>query len=210
MKKTLILVSLLIVFASSAFSHIPFFLTPEDFVEGSYLVKEIDLSQIYYYIFSSAEKIRFVFEGTAGQQFHMLFGVPKEADNMKSTADFRPNLTFYGPDREVLEDFFLESTEPEIMYEFFGDTYSYLYVRHDSELTKEGIYSVEIEAEGSGRAWITFGKKERFTVAQIAAVPRWIREMRAFHYHTGLAKWEKYGLGIVGIIGTTLITLVFF
>ena len=47
MKKTLILVSLLIVFASSVFSHIPFFLTPEDFVEGSYLVKEIDLSQIY-------------------------------------------------------------------------------------------------------------------------------------------------------------------
>jgi len=49
------------------------------------------------------------------------------------------------------------------MYEFFGDTYSYLYVRRDSALTKDGLYSVEIEAKDPGRVWITFGRKEKFT-----------------------------------------------
>ena len=115
------------------------------------------------------------FEGSIGMKFHMLFGVPKEIKGMESTKGFRPELTVYDPDENVNESFMLESIEPEIMYEFFGDNYSYLYARHDSALTKDGLYSIEIEAKDPGRVWITFGKKEKFTASQIASIPKWIR-----------------------------------
>lgn len=209
MKKKFVLLSLLVIFAVSAFAHLPAFLTSNDFAKGAFLVRDIDLSQIFYYVFSAAEEITFVFEGFVGQHFHMLFGVPKEIEGMDSTMDFRPELTVYDPDGEIVEDFVLESIEPEIMYEFFGDTYSYLYVRHDSTLAKKGIYSIKVKAEDPGRAWITFGKKEKFTASQIIAVPRWIREIRSFHYLKGLAKWELYGLGIIGAISAALVLLVF-
>ncbi|MDD3680605.1 MAG: hypothetical protein WC194_02280 [Mesotoga sp.] len=209
MKKTVIFFSMIIIFAVSTFAHIPTFLGPDDFVNGAYLVRDIDLSQIFYYILSEGERIVITFEGSIGMQFHMLFGVPKENEGMESTKDFRPELTVYDPDRNAYESFVLESIEPEIMYEFFGDTHSYLYVRHDSTLTKDGLYSIEIEATDPGRVWITFGLKEKFTASQIASIPKWIREIREFHYLTGLAKWEMYGLGIAGILSAASILLIF-
>jgi len=47
MKKTVIFLSMIIIFTTSTLAHIPTFLASDDFVNGAYLVRDIDLSQIF-------------------------------------------------------------------------------------------------------------------------------------------------------------------
>ncbi|TYB89665.1 MAG: hypothetical protein FXF54_09640 [Kosmotoga sp.] len=174
-------------------AHVPYF---PDTGENKIFVEDIDLSQIYYYKFTEESTVlTFTFEMKDGHNLHLLFGVPK-IDRLK---DFHPVMKILSPDGETLDFFDTSQLSPEEMYEPFGDTYSWLYVDYDRILDK-GTYSVTIEAKEPGKAWITFGRKERFTAGQILSLPKLIQDIREFHELKGIATWEKYALGILGAI----------
>ena len=199
---------LILLLASMAFAHIPGFLTEADFHDGSFFIEDIQLSQIYYYEFGHPESITFSFVGESGENLYIMMGVPVGVPVMEDTKEFRPLVTVIGPDGGIMQEFVLENIEPEVMYEFFGDTDSYLYIRYDTTMPETGEYRVVIRAEEEGRAWIAFGKEERFTIGQILSIPRWIRQMREFHYLSGLATWEKHAIGGLMLITAGIVALV--
>ncbi len=198
----------LLFFATAVFAHIPGFLTGVDFDNTSFFIDDIQLSQIYYYEFERPEGITFSFVGDVGENLYIMFGVPVGVPVMEETKGFRPRVSIYKPDGSLLKEFVLDDVEPEVMYEFFGDTNSYLYIRYDTFIQEAGTYKVVIEASEEGRAWIAFGREERFTFGQILSIPFWIRQMRDFHYLSGLAGWEKYALTGVALLAAGIVTLV--
>jgi len=200
--------SLILLLASMAFAHIPGFLAEADFDDGSFFIEDIQLSQIYYYEFGRPESIAFSFAGSSGENLYIMMGVPVGVPVMEETKSFRPLVTVLKPDDSIMQEFVLEDIEPEVMYEFFGDTDSYLYIRYDTTIPENGEYRVVIKAEESGRAWIAFGKEERFTFGQVLSIPRWIRQMREFHYLSGLATWEKYAIGGLMFLTAGIVALV--
>ncbi|NLX33147.1 MAG: hypothetical protein GXY62_02365, partial [Thermotogaceae bacterium] len=126
------------------------------------------------------------------------------------TYSFRPGLAIYRPDGQLKDGFDFTQTEPEVMYEFFGDTNSYKHLGYDSLMESEGTYRIEISSREAGRAWITFGLRENFTFKQILLLPEWIRQIREFHYMKGLARWEIYGLVGLGVLTAGVIALIVF
>ena len=210
MKRYLSVVAFFALSCTLIFAHIPSFLKAEDFSGGSYFVEDIDLSQIFYYEFSGEETIVFSFEGLPGKNLHILFGVPVGVPVMETTYSFRPGLAIYRPDGQLKDGFDFTQTEPEVMYEFFGDTNSYKHLGYDSLMESEGTYRIEISSREAGRAWITFGLRENFTFKQILLLPEWIRQIREFHYMKGLARWEIYGLVGLGVLTAGVIALIVF
>lgn len=208
--RRLFLITMVFFLGVTLSAHIPGFLEKADFASGSYFVEDIDLSQIFYYEFGENETIVFTFGGVPGKELHMLFGVPVGVPEMETTYDYRPTLTLYNPDGSVRDKFDFSQTEPEVMYEFFGDTNSYLYLRYDRLMENDGTYRLLISSKESGRAWITFGRRESFTFGQILMIPNWIRQIRSFHYMSGLARWEKYGLAGLGVIVAVTALLIIF
>ncbi|MFW6119372.1 MAG: hypothetical protein ACOC80_00500 [Petrotogales bacterium] len=191
MRKFLMIFILLL--SALSLAHVPFFPEAGD---NEIFVEDIDLSQIYYYQFTEDSTIlTFTFNMKNGQNLHILFGVPK-IDRLE---EFHPIMSVISPEGETLDFFDTSEITPEEMYEPFGDTYSWLYVDYD-RILDEGVYRVTVEAKEPGKAWVTFGLKERFTVGQIISLPKLIQDIRGFHELEGIATWEKYALGIIGVI----------
>ncbi|MDK2951818.1 MAG: hypothetical protein PWQ77_1483 [Kosmotogales bacterium] len=198
MKKIFLIPILLITVIS--FSHIPFFVSEEDFYNGDYYVEDVDMSQIYYYTFDGMEEISFVFGSIPGKSLHILYGIPVGVPNRNSALYFRPSLSVYGPYGNLIDSFDFENSEPELMHEFFGDSYSFVYLRYDEPFEIDGLYRVTLTSEGSGKVWIAFGTREEFTIKQIFEINSMIKDIRNFHDLEGLAAWQRVGLSALILV----------
>lgn len=198
MKKIFLIPILLITIIS--FSHIPFFVSEGDFYNGDYYVEDVDLSQIYYYTFDGMEEISFVFGSIPGKSLHILYGIPVGVPNRNSTFYFRPSLSIYGPYGNLLDSFDFENSEPELMHEFFGDSYSFVYLRYDEPFEEDGLYRVTLTSKEPGKVWIAFGTREEFTIKQIFEINSMIRDIRNFHDLEGLAAWQRVGLSALILV----------
>jgi len=198
MKKIFLIPILLITVIS--FSHIPFFVSEEDFYNGDYYVDDVDLSQIYYYTFDGMQEISFVFGSIPGKSLHILYGIPVGIPDKNSTLYFRPSLSVYGPHDNLIDSFDFENSEPELMHEFFGDSYSFVYLRYDKPFEIDGLYRVTLTSKESGKVWIAFGRREEFTIKQIFEINSMIRDIRDFHDLEGLAAWQRVGLSALILV----------
>jgi len=192
MKK--ILVFFLISVSLITLAHVPVFHYMND---NSIFIEDVYLSQIHYYEFKEAyNKISFTFNLEENKNLYILLGVPK-IDRLEN---FGFIMSIEDSKGDIIEKFESKNLESEIMYEFFGDTYSWEYLRYDKSL-QEGDYSVEISTKEKGKVWIAFGKREEFTTEQIFSLPKLIKVIREFHELEGRATWEKYTLGItIGLV----------
>lgn len=155
------------------------------------MVEDVYLSQIHYYEFDERnDNITFTFDIVEDNNLYIMLGVPK-IDRL-GYFDFvmeiknEYNKIIYRLDTRLIK--------PELMYEFFGDSFSWQYLRYDEPL-KEGMYKVVITSEEKGKVWIAFGKREEFTTEQIISLPKLIKGIRDFHELEGRTTWEKYALG---------------
>ena len=195
MKRSLVL--FIMILSVISFSHVPFFLNENDFSDESYFVEDVDLSQIYYYEFSGKEDISFIFESIEGKNLYILYGIPVGIPEQDSTLYFRPSLSIYNPLGELVDEYDFTYEEPELMHEFFGDSYSFLYLRYDEPFEEQGLYKVTLSSIEPGKIWIAFGKREEFTAEQIFSLNKMIRDIRDFHGLEGLTSWQKNGIGML-------------
>lgn len=195
MKKSLVL--FVIILSAISFSHVPFFLNENDFSDKSYFVEDVDLSQIYYYEFTGKEDISFIFESIDEKNLYILYGIPVGVPEQNSSLYFRPSLSIYDPKGNLIDKFDFTNSDPELMHEFFGDSYSFLYLRYNEPFKEDGLYKVTLSSIEPGKIWIAFGKREEFTAEQIFSLNKMIRDIRDFHGLKGLANWQKNGIGML-------------
>jgi len=192
MKKYLFI--FIIISSLSLFAHVPFFHEAQD---NKVHIEDIYLSQIHYYEFTEEhDNIEFNFYLEEGKNLYILLGVPK----IERLEDFNFMMYIKDSNNIIIDSFDTRKMDSEIMYEPFGDTYSWEYLRYDEPL-KEGIYKVQLTSKEKGKVWIAFGRREEFTAEQLLSLPKLIKGIRDFHELEGRATWEKYTLGItIGLI----------
>ena len=131
------------------------------------------------------------------KNLYILYGIPVGIPEQNSTLYFRPSLSIYNPQGALVDEFDFTNSEPELMHEFFGDSYSFFYLRYDEPFEENGLYRVTLSSTEPGKAWIAFGKREEFTAEQIFSLNKMIRDIRDFHGLKGLASWQKNGIGML-------------
>lgn len=193
-----------IIFSSIfVFAHVPFFHESQD---NKIYIEDVYLSQIHYYEFDERnDNITFTFDIVENNNLYIILGVPK-IDRLEN---FNLIMKIKNQKDLIIASFDTKELNPEVMYEFFGDTYSLEYLKYEESL-KDGRYKVEITSEEKGKVWIAFGKREEFTAEQILSLPKMIKGIRDFHELGGRATWEKYALGITIVLVSILYAFKFF
>lgn len=189
------LLFIFIIFSSIVlFAHVPFF---HESQHNKIYINDVYLSQIHYFEFTEEyDDIKFKFYLEKEKNLYILLGVPK-IDRLE---DFNFMMDIKDSNNKIIDSFDTSKMNPDIMYEPFGDTYSWEYLRYDESLS-EGYYEVELTTKENGKFWIAFGKREEFTAEQILNLPKLIKGIRDFHELEGRATWEKYALGItIGLV----------
>lgn len=198
MKKIIIFIILIVSILS--FAHVPFFHVKDD---NNIFIDDIYLSQIHYYEFTdNHKKIEFNFFVKNEENLYILLGVPK----IYRSNNFNFEIKITDENENSIDIFDTLELKSEEMYEPFGDTYSWQYLRYDKSLP-EGMYKVVLTSNQKGKAWIAFGKREEFTLEQILSLPVMIQDIRNFHELEGIATWEKYALGISSTFFSILVLL---
>jgi hypothetical protein len=180
--------------AQVALAHLPIFDdgTAVD-AEHALVISDIGLSQVVYHeVTEPVQPLWIAFDAVAGQELYFNPGVPA-IDSLK---DYRPTFALVGPG---LPDATLpfsipagdgaeiyptsDITAPKFFHEPFSGTDSWILFEKTVTLPESGRYYLVgyVPSGQPGKFWIALGKREAFSLDDIAALPQEIARVRAFH-----------------------------
>lgn len=157
------------------------------------VVKDITLSQVAYFeVTEDTPRLWFTFDTIEAASLWLQLGVPY----IDRLSDYRPavavlglglppvSLPFAVPDG--LGGVILDSAtagEPEFFFEKFTGTESWILGTLDQALPQAGkYYIVAYVPDGRpGKLWVAIGKRDEFTLAELASFPKIIADVRSFH-----------------------------
>ena len=155
--------------------------------------EDIQLSRVVYHeITSTASSLWIKFEIDQPQSLWISLGLPL-IDRLKG---FRPAFVVLGPGLpnvdlplETPEGLggvlfeTIEVTEPEVFYEPFSRTSSWILREEDVELPEAGTYYIVafVPTGETGKLWLAPGRREEFSPADIAGLGAVLDDVRRFH-----------------------------
>jgi len=156
-------------------------------------ITDIDVSQVAYVELSETERALWLaFEATAGTHLDVSLGLPV----LDRLADSRPTLAVLGPGLPAIVLPFetpqgvggvaFETSavaKPRFFHEPFTGTDSWIPLEESLDLPETGTYYVVAWPPGEpiDKLWVAIGVRERFGLRDILAMPRIVRDVRAFH-----------------------------
>jgi len=175
--------------------------TPPDSWETAFRIEEADVSQVVYQGISAERPfVWLVFEGRKGQKLPAQLGVPR-VDRFER---FIPSYALVGPGLPASPLPFgvppgagaLVISSPDQRKEFYEPvtgTDSWMISDTTITIPEDGTYWMVGWAEApipeTPKMWMAIGTLERFSGADVAALPEWIAYVRGFHEVGGMPRW---------------------
>ena len=154
---------------------------------------DIQLSRVFYHeITEDARSLWLTFTVDDAQSLFVSLGLPL----LDRLEDFRPAFAVLGPGLPAIELPFAvpedlggvlfetdEVTEPEVFYEPFSQTSSWILREEYVDLPEAGDYFIVafVPSGETGKLWLAPGDREEFTLWDILALSRVLGQVRAFH-----------------------------
>ena len=154
---------------------------------------DIQLSRVFYHeITDAAPRLWLTFEIDAPQSLYLSLGLPL----LDRLADYRPAFAVLGPGLppvdlpfevpEGLGGLVFDTTavtEPEVFYEPFSQTSSWILREEYVDLPEAGTYYMVafVPSGETGKLWLAPGDREEFTLGDILALSGILKEVQAFH-----------------------------
>jgi hypothetical protein len=154
---------------------------------------DIQLSRVVYHeVTADAPQLWLTFEIDEPQTLRISLGVPF----ISRLEGFRPAFAVFGPGLPDTEFPIAgpqgaggllfntdEIAEPEVFYEPFSQTTSWIWREEDVELPEAGVYYITgfVPSGEEGKIWIAPGVREEFGLGDILALGDLLPQVRAFH-----------------------------
>lgn len=148
------------------------------------IISDPGLSQVVYHeVTPEDSEVWLRFQGAAGQELFVQLGIPA-IDRLEG---YRPSLAIIEAEDQSTkdEDIVFDSADavPEIFFEPFTGTSSYILIERTVQLPHDGQYFVRgyHPSMELGKFWVAIGQREEFGLALIVDGRRIVTETRAFH-----------------------------
>jgi len=206
MKKTNLLIILItIVFLLQISAHKPIFDDEtHETMETALDIKDPDVSQITYHIFTQEEPIFWVtFKGVAGDKIKVVLNIPfkKEyedyavhmavigpgiVDSLKHTVyKSFDELPFEKPEKAGVNIVDSSEYEKEYFHEPFSNTQSWFILKDHLDIPRDGRFYLAVwpgrDLDYRGRVGVSIGHLERFSPLDLFKMKDWIEGIREFH-----------------------------
>jgi hypothetical protein len=161
--------------------------------ESAIQFDDIQLSRVVYHeVTAESSTLWIMFEIDEPQSLFLSLGLPL----IDRLADFRPAFAVIGPGLpagdapfeipEGLGGLTFETedvAEPEVFYEPFSRTSSWILREEHVDLPEAGTYFIVayVPSGETGKLWLAPGDREEFTLADIAALSGILPEVKTFH-----------------------------
>jgi hypothetical protein len=158
---------------------------------------DIQLSRVIYHeITADAPSLWLTFEVDEPQSLFVSLGLPL----LDRLEEFRPAFVVLGPGLPAIElpievpeglggllFYTDEVTEPEVFYEPFSRTSSWILREEDVDLREVGTYFIVafVPSGETGKLWVAPGDREEFALGDILRLIGVLGEVRAFHEVAG-------------------------
>ena len=156
-------------------------------------IADVDLSQVVYHeVTAESPLLWLTFDLNEGQSLYFQLGVPV----IERLKDYRPALVLVGPGLPQVDLPFAvpdglgaqsfpsdQVAEPTEFDEPFSGTSSWILLTETIPITVAGrYYLVAYDPAGQpGKLWVTLGKREEFSLNDIAALQEILPKVREFH-----------------------------
>ena len=152
--------------------------------DNAIVISDPGLSQVVYHeVTPEQPEIWLTFEGMADQEVFVQLGIPV----IDELEDYRPSVAIIEAEEQATKDealiFDSSDATPELFFEPFTGTSSYILVEETVSLPHDGQYFVRAYHPSSetGKLWVAIGQREEFGLELILDGPRIVFETRAFH-----------------------------
>ncbi|HOV31963.1 MAG TPA: hypothetical protein PLX23_01210 [Candidatus Hydrogenedens sp.] len=191
-----VIVLLLLFFSTTmiAYAHKPIAIDGEtSSAEKPYEIKNIDISQVAYHNATEGKlEIWLKFYGEKGKEIKIQLGSPKLDDSkpiyFPAIAILSKNMPsvlvpFSVPNKYGGTVFNTQAQKPEIFYEKFTGTYSWIFPTIKYILPETADYYIVgyLPEPREGKFWIAVGEKEKIGLGDFLSIPNTIVQVRNFH-----------------------------
>jgi hypothetical protein len=161
--------------------------------ESAIEFEDVQISRVVYHeLNEQAPRLWITFEVDQAQELWLQLGLPL-IDRLE---DYRPAVVLLGPGLEPVELPFefpdglggvvfdpRDVSDPEVFYEPFSGTTSWILSEHEVDLPGPGQYYVVAyhPTEEAGKLWVALGREEVFELGDWLELPGLLPEVREFH-----------------------------
>jgi hypothetical protein len=164
-------------------------------VDADHAIEFVDVQisrVVYHEITEQAPRLWITFEVDEAQELRLQLGLPF----IDRLSEYRPALVLLGPELPEVELPFEfpeglgglifntdDISDPEVFYEPFSGTTSWILLEQDAQLPAAGrYYVVAYEPSGTpGKLWVALGIEEVFGLGDILSLPAVLGQVRSFH-----------------------------
>jgi len=162
-------------------------------MEKPYEIEDTDISQVAYHNATKGKlEIWLKFYGEKGKEIKIQLGSPKLDESkpiyFPAIAIISKNMPpisvpFSVPGEYGGVTFTTQSQKPEMFYEKFTGTYSWIFPTIKYILPETGDYYIVgyLPEPREGKFWIAVGEKEKFGIGDFLSVPNTVVQVRNFH-----------------------------
>jgi hypothetical protein len=190
--------------------------------ESALPIDDITISQVVYHeITEAAPQLWLKFQANQGQELYWQLGLPyiDRLENYRPAVallgpglpDAPPDLAFDVPAGLGAQVWTMDDvTDPEVFHEPFSNTTSWIIREQTVELPAAGEYFLVayVPTQETGKLWLAVGRREVFTLTDIAGLSTILPQVRDFHETTADGGLPCFGLPAAAVaLGFALFSL---